>query len=80
MKLICIVQVKRTALHYAACGGHVDIMSLLLQHKADVNIKDEVSYNSKDKSKVGIIKSTETRNDAYLCEKIANISMFIMPL
>ena len=52
---------KSTALHYAASEGHVDIMSLLLQYKADVNVKDGVSYNmfSKDhqfKDKVWIDK------------------------
>ena len=42
-----------TALYWASCTGQVEMVQLLLQHKADVNICDEVhaciglaSYNA----------------------------------
>ena len=34
--------VKRTALHYASELGHVDVVHLLIQYKADVNAADDI--------------------------------------
>lgn len=34
-----------TALHFAAAGGHHDIVKQLISYGADINILDEVSYH-----------------------------------
>jgi len=39
----CVLQVDRTPLHVAAQEGHADIVTLLLQHAADIDAKDMVS-------------------------------------
>ena len=39
-------QNDRTALHYASMHGHPEVVKLLLQSHADVNVKDKVSTES----------------------------------
>jgi len=42
--ITCIIQVfKRTPLHFAASRGHNNIVSLLVDHGAGVDIMDQVS-------------------------------------
>ena len=42
--ITCIIQGnKMTPLHWAATNNHPDVMSLLISHGADVNMKDWVS-------------------------------------
>jgi len=43
--ITCIIQVnKMTPLHLAAMQGHTNIVSLLVDHGAGVEMKNEVSY------------------------------------
>jgi len=43
--ITCIIQVnKSTPLHYAASQGYTNIVSLLVDHGAGVDMKNEVSY------------------------------------
>ena len=49
MTLLCCIydcQEGRTALHYAAVGGHIDAVRLLVTAGCDVNSRDEVSVLS----------------------------------
>ena len=39
----CTSQYQQTALHYASDAGHTDIVQVLVDAKADVNARDEVS-------------------------------------
>lgn len=41
---VVLIQVGNTALMEAAYGGHEEIVDLLLQKHANVNLKDFVSY------------------------------------
>ena len=43
--IICWIRYQDgfTALHYAAMNGHIEVARLLLDGRADVNSKDEVS-------------------------------------
>ena len=43
--LPCTFQSKQTPLHYAAEHGRRDVVLLLLQSGADVNIQDDVSHD-----------------------------------
>ena len=44
MTSFILYQMGRTALHYAAMYGHIDVMRLLLDKGADVHSRDKVSY------------------------------------
>ena len=39
---IVVTQDGRSALYMASVKGHVEVVQLLLQHNADVNIQDKV--------------------------------------
>ena len=39
---IVVIQYEATALHRASVNGHVEVIKLLLQYNADVNIKNKV--------------------------------------
>ena len=55
--LILNMQEGWTALHWAAMKGHVAIVDLLVQNKADLNICDEVIFLNISAHK--ILPSTE---------------------
>jgi ankyrin repeat protein len=38
----CYFKLGNTALHFASDGGHLEIVTLLLDQRADVNVQDEV--------------------------------------
>ena len=40
------MQIDKTALHFAAQRGHLDVVTLLLDRAADVNAKDSVSIDA----------------------------------
>ena len=40
-----LLQNGKTALHMAACNGHVAIIRLLLEKNADVDICDKVTFH-----------------------------------
>ena len=42
--MFCILQTKKTALHYSAYNGHVSVVEILVNAGADVNAIDGVSY------------------------------------
>jgi len=48
---VCDVQEGQTALHYAAIGGHVDVVRLLIMTSGcDINARDKVCILSLDSS------------------------------
>ena len=42
--MVILMQWGKTALMYAAMGGHEEIFDLLIEHSADVMLKDLVSF------------------------------------
>ena len=44
--MICLLlqQDEWTALHYASSKGHTDVVELLLNHNADINVVTKVTY------------------------------------
>jgi len=61
----------RTALHLASCEGHLSVVQLLLQHKADVTAKDRFGWNALDDA----VRHGHKEVQAALREAGANLSV-----
>jgi len=40
---LCVCQLDRTALHWAAANGHVEVVQALIEADADLNFADKVT-------------------------------------
>ena len=61
MSLGYVLQIEQTALHWAAMGGHHDIVLYLIEMEANVNAVDEVCVNKLISTCVGLHVYSEER-------------------
>lgn len=62
------LQLDRTALHWAAAEGNIDIIQLLLDNGTDVEVRDKVSLKLTNKSVLNLISSFGFRRSLRLSE------------
>lgn len=62
------LQLDRTALHWAAAEGNIDIIQLLLDNGTDVEVRDKVSLKLTKKSVLNLISSFGFRRSVRLSE------------